>query len=123
MKESVTKKEEKSKQINNKKAILIVTFIIIFLLILLSTIFAFININNTNIVSGVKIEGIDVSGLSKEEAEEKLNLIYKDKKEKDILLKYEDYETNINPELIETNYDIEGAITEAISIGKNKNII
>lgn len=123
MKESVTKKEEKSKQINNKKAILIVTFIIIFLLILLSTIFAFININNTNIVSGVKIEGIDVSGLSKEEAEEKLNLIYKDKKEKDILLKYEDYETNINPELIETNYDIEGAITEALSIGKNKNII
>lgn len=123
MKESVTKKEEKSKQINNKKAILIVTFIIIFLLILLSTIFAFININNTNIVSGVKIEGIDVSGLSKEEAEEKLNFIYKDKKEKDILLKYEDYETNINPELIETNYDIEGAITEALSIGKNKNII
>lgn len=108
---------------NNKKILLIIFLIIIFFIIIFSTIFAFININNTNIVSGVKIEGIDVSGLSKEEAEEKINLIYDNKKENDILLKYEDYDSSISPKLIETNYDVKSAVEEAIEIGKNKNII
>lgn len=108
---------------NNKKILLIIFLIIIFFIIIFSTIFAFININNTNIVSGVKIEGIDVSGLSKEEAEEKINLIYNNKKENDILLKYEDYDSSINPKFIDTNYDVKGAVEEAINIGKNKNIV
>ena len=111
------------KTINNKKILLIIFLIIVFFIIMFSTIFAFININNTNIVSGVKIEGIDVSGLSKKEAEEKINLIYDNKIENDILLKYEDYDSSINPKLIETNYKVEAAVEEAIGIGKNKNII
>lgn len=120
-----TKKEKIKKENNKKKNILpiIIIGIVLLVLLIISTIFALININNTNIVSGVKIEGIDVSGLSKEEAKEKIESVYNEKKQKDILLKYEDYDATINPELIDTNYDTETAIEEAISIGKNSNII
>lgn len=119
------KKEKINKGNNKRKNILpiIIISIIFVLLIILSTIFALININNTNIVSGVKIEGIDVSGLSREEAKAKIELAYNEKKQKDILLKYEDYDATINPELIDANYNTESAIEEAISIGKNSNII
>lgn len=120
----ITLKENKSQIKNNKKKIsLIIIISIIFIIaIIFSTIFSIININNNNIVSGVKIEKIDVSGLSRDEAKEKIELIYNEKKQKDILLKYQDYDTTINPELIETNYEIDNAIEKAISIGKNNNI-
>ena len=76
---SENKKEVKK---TNKKGIIIGTIIIVailFVLILLSTIFALININNDNIINGVKIEGIDVSGLSKEEAKTKIEELYEEK--------------------------------------------
>lgn len=122
-------KEEKktnNKDIKNKRkkitSISIIISIIFIFIIVLSTIFALININNNNIISGVKIEGIDVSGLSREEAKAKIETVYNEKIQKDIILKYEEYDTAINPELLETKYDIENAIEDAISIGKNSNI-
>ena len=114
---------------NNKKKkkekiiIIIAISILIFFTIIISTIFAFININNKNIVNGVKIEGIDVSGLSKESAKEKIDSIYNEKKKKDVVLKYQDYDTTINSELLNVNYNTEKAVEEAINIGKNSNII
>ena len=42
--------------------------VLVILVAILSTIFALINIKNTNIINGVFIEGIDVSNLSKEQA-------------------------------------------------------
>ena len=128
-KENSKKKKIKSGNIEEvkeqkRKIIPIIIIGIIFVaIIIFSTIFALININNTNIVSGVKINGIDVAGLSREEAKEKIDSIYNEKKQKDILLKYEDYDATINPELIDTKYDTDRAIEEAISIGKSGNII
>ena len=109
----------------NKKIILsaIILGIVILILAIFSTIFALINMSNTKIVKGVKIDGIDVSGLSKEEAKEKIESVYNEKKQRDIVLKYEDYDATINPELIDTNYDTHSAIEEAISVGKDSNII
>lgn len=118
--------KEKNKKEKSKKKYILCIFLMCILFIIglvFSTIFAIININNNNIVSGVKIEGIDVSGLTREEAKLKINIIYEEKKQKDIKLKYEEYETTINPDLLETKYDVEGSIEEAISIGKNNNII
>ena len=115
-------KKEKVKKNKNIFPFIIIGVAIVFILIF-STIFALINIKNSNIVSGVKIEGIDVSGLSRDEASSKINLVYDEKKQKDILLKYEEFDATINPELLEVNYEIEKAIEEAISIGKNSNII
>lgn len=119
------KKEKNKKEINTKiNFVPIITIgIVIVLLIVLSTVFALININNTKIVNGVKIEGIDVSGLSREEAKAKFESVYNEKKQKDILLKYKDYDATINPELIDASYDINSAVDEAISLGKDSNII
>ena len=96
---------------------------IIFIIgILISTIFAFANINKNTIVSGVKIEGIDVSGLSAEEAKGKLETIYTEKLETEIPVQYKEYETTINANLFETKYNIEDAVKKAIEIGKEGNI-
>lgn len=111
------------KQKNSKKLMpIIIVVILIILLLIFSTIFSFMNLNNDKIVSGVKIENIDVAGLSKDEAKSKIESIYNEKKQKDINLKYQDFETTINPELIETNYNTDKAIEEAINIGKDGNI-
>ncbi len=96
--------------------------VVIVIAIFLSTIFALVNINNEKIFSGISISGIDVSGLTKEEATAKINDIYQEKKEKEIGIQYEDYETTLNPTLMEVNYDVENAVEQAFLIGKNENI-
>lgn len=124
--QEIKETKNKSKKIKNKKRnilLIIIISAIIFIGIIFSIIFALININNNNIISGVRIQGIDVSGLSKEDAKAKIDLICEEKKQNDILLQYKDYDATITPELLEVNYNVEKAIDEAISIGKNGNII
>lgn len=111
------------KRNKNKKTIKLISIVFAIIISIFSVIFAITNINNANITKGVKIEGIDVSGLTREQAKEKLESIYSEKKKKDIKLKYEDFETNIAPETLETNYNIEKATNEAILVGKSGNII
>ncbi len=114
---------EKTKKKRKIKLILAITIsLIIIIAIVFSTIFALLNMNKTNIVSGVKIEGVDVSGLTKEEAKLKLERIYQEKLEKEIPAQYQDYETTINANLLETTYGIEEAIEQAINIGRTDNI-
>ena len=103
-----------------KKQIIILSIIIIVIALFVSTIFALVNINNDKIMSGISIAGIDMSGLSKEEATAKLELIYNEKKEKDINLIYNDYETTLNPTLMEVNYEIEQAVNNAYEIEKKE---
>lgn len=111
------------KRNKNKKNIKLISIVFAIIIAIFSIIFAITNINNANITKGVKIEGIDVSGLTREQAKEKLESIYSEKKKKDITLKYEDFETTIAPETLETNYNIEKATNEAILVGKSGNII
>lgn len=125
-----TKKAEKNKKTKTnrkerKKKIIITSIIsgiIILCALLFSTIFALININNSTIISGVKIEGIEVSGLSKEEARIKLETIYTEKVNKEIPIKYNEFESSINPSMIELKYNIDKAVEEAINVGRNNNI-
>lgn len=109
---------------NKKKKWLIpsIIAIVIVVAIFISTIFAIVNMNNEKIISGVSISGIDVSGLSKEEAIAKMTTIYQEKKEKEIGVQYEDYETTLNPTVMEVNYEIEQAVEEAYLVGKEDNI-
>lgn len=124
--EKINEMEKPEKEKNRKKKrniiIAVIVGIIIILTLFISTIFAFININNEKITKGVSIENIDMSGLSKEEAKNKLETIYNEIKSKDINIKHNEYESTISPELIETNYDIDKAVNEADSVGKSDNI-
>ena len=82
-------KEIKVKENNKKKKIIILAVIISIILVAilaLSTVFAIMNINNDKIISGVKIKGIDVSGLTEDEAKSKIELIYQEKNSRDIEL-------------------------------------
>lgn len=118
------KEIEKQRQVNENKKffnIVIITIIIICVLVL-STIFALINMNKNTIMSGIKIQNIDVSGLTREEAKEKLNVVYDEKLKKNITLEYQDYELVINPSSLNITYDIEKAIDKAYEIGRKSNI-
>lgn len=128
--ETKTKKSKKEvekmeKGIKQKKRwikpVIALSFVII-LALFFSTIFALVNINNQNIISGITIEGIDVSGLSREEARAKLETIYIEKLENEINLKYEDYQSSLNATLMEVKYDIDKAVEEAYQEGKGENI-
>lgn len=116
--------EEKPNKTNKRKKIIIASIIgvIIIIALFFSTIFALININNNKIIKGISIEGIDMSGLTKEEAKSKLEDIYNKKKETQIKIKHKEYESTISPILLEVNYDIDKAIEEADKIGKSENI-
>ena len=132
--EKFKKVEEKPKKVQDavekmmeyrKKRILLpiaISILIIIALAFFSTIFALVNTNNDHIISGISIEGIDISGLSKEEAYAKINNIYEEKKAKEIGIKYEDYINTLNPTLLEVEYNIGKAVDEAYEIGKKDNI-
>lgn len=120
------KKEiEKMDNTKNKKKYILASSIIVVIIVLgaiLSTIFALLNMNNDKMISGLTIAGIEVSGLTKEEAKFKLETIYNEKKEKEISIRYQDYETMLNPTLLEVNYNIDKAIKEAYGLGRKENI-
>lgn len=126
LKDKNEKEEKKNENVKKpkKKYILVGIFIILFITIgiIFSTIFALININNDKIISGVSISGIQVSGLSKDEAKSKIETLYQEKKEKEINIKYKDYETTLNPTLLEVNYNVDKAVDEAYSTGRKENI-
>ncbi len=104
------------------KKILIIIAIILIVLLVLSTGFALVNANSENIMAGITIDGVNVQGLSKEEAkvlimkkvDEQVNnevKIYVDSEEQTILLSQ-----------IEIIYDVENAVNEAYKVGRRKNI-
>lgn len=116
------KQEELIQKRQKKRKIFLICCVLLMIILIFSIIFSILNIGNDNIIAGVRIENIDMSGLSEKEAIEKLNSIYKDKQEKDILLKREDYTATINPTLLGTNFNIEKAIEEANDVGRDGNI-
>ncbi len=119
----VEKEVKNMGEYKKKKWILPVSIVsVLVIAIFFSTIFAFVNINNQKIINGVSIAGIDVSGLSKEEANAKIADIYEKKKESEIEIQYQEYEATLNPTLMEVNYEIEKALEEAFLIGKGDNI-
>lgn len=119
--ENIDKEDKK----NNKKKFIIISIISLIILIfaiLFCTIFSLLNINSDKIIEGIFVNGIDVSGLTKDEAKEKLQKICDEKIKNEINIKYKDYESNINLELIEVKYDIDNAINKAYDFGRTGNI-
>ncbi len=100
--------------------IAVVAFLVLFVL---STIFSLVNINNPNMIKGVKIQDIDVSGLSKEESKTKILEALNSILFEEITIKHNDYNTQFDYSMIEYSYDIDKAIEEAYNVGRNGNII
>ena len=96
---------------------------IVFAILLFSTIFALTNSINEKIISRIKINGINVSKLTINEAYEEISNNLKERISKNIILKKDEYETTVSLEQLEVNYDVIEAINEAYKIGRNKNIL
>lgn len=112
-------KHEKENQFSTKNIIFITISIIV--LLFFSTIFAILNINNSNIIKGVYIENINLSSLTKEKA---LNIVNEAiSKIENIELCYGEYKTVVKLEEIGLEVSSKKAINNAINLGKTNNII
>ena len=114
-------KEKKS----HKKAIIIscVILAVVIFILLFSTIFALFNNNNTSIINNTYIKGLDVSGLDRDQAVEKLKNEFNGKLSKTITLKHNDYETQITLNQLELSFNFDKAASEAFSRSRSGNII
>ena len=125
--EKDTEENKQTTSKTNKKSklgiILIITVIILILIALFSTIFAIINIGNEKIIKGIKIAQIDVSNLTKEEAQKTLEEIYFKKMDNEIYLKYGEFESTTTYKALEVEYQINDAIEKAYEIGRDGNLL
>ena len=120
--EKITDKSIKKHKEKNNKIILIVAFILVLIILILATIFAVINLGNTKIIKGIYIGNVDISNMTKEDAEKTLEEICELKAEKQIYLNYGDSETVITYKALGTEYQIKNAVEEAYDIGRKDNI-
>lgn len=82
-----------------------------------------IHSTKNTIARGVKINNIDVSGLTYDEAKTKLNEAFKTILDVEIVLNYEDYNYKIKAEDIELSYNFQKELEDAYSIGRKGNIV
>ena len=123
--EVIEHKQEKIKEKTEVKwgvAIIVIATMMIIILFA-STIFALVNLGSNNIVDGIKIKGVELVGLNKEDAKLEIEEAIRNELDKNVMLRYEDYETSISPKQIEATYNIDKAIEEAYGIGRSGNII
>ena len=94
----------------------------IILLCIAFLIFTFINNKNENIISGIHIKGVEVSGLSTEKAKETIQNYINENLPENINLVHNDYETSIPLSALNVSFDIDSAVEQAYETGKSGNI-
>lgn len=100
----------------------IFTFIFILLLLIIYCTFTLINTKSQNIATGVYIKGVNVSGLSKEQAKQKISDYINSSIPEEIKLVHNDFETSISTSQLSIYFNIDEAVEIAYQIGKNGNI-
>lgn len=100
----------------------IFTFIFILLLLIIYCTFTLINTKSQNISTGVYIKGVNVSGLSKEQAKQKISDYINSSIPEEIKLVHNDFETSISTSQLSIYFNIDEAVEIAYQIGKNGNI-
>ena len=116
--------QEKKNKKEVKTAIAVIVIITTILIItFFSTVFALVNLMNDKMIDGVKIKGIELVGLSREDAKLEIEECIQQQLSMEIILKNGEYETSISPSQIEARYYIDEAIEKAYDFGRNGNII
>ncbi|MBQ2938719.1 MAG: VanW family protein [Clostridia bacterium] len=127
-----TKEEEKTLIVTNNYEnrnhpdVLVIfgIFVFIFILIILISYCAFtlVNTKNDKVINNVYIKGIDVSGLTKEEAKEKISEYINSSVPEEIKLKHDDFETSISTDQLSIYFNVDEAVDIAYSLGKDGDI-
>ncbi len=97
----------------------LITLVII--LILGFAIFTIFNIFNTNIIYGVYVKDLNVSGMSQSDAKYQLDNYLKEKLPEEIKVKHGDFEATISLSQIEASFDTKTATENAFKIGRTGN--
>ena len=111
------------KKIKDNVLIIYVILIAIFIGILIAGVIAFyVSFQNSEtITSGVFIKGVNVSGMTKEEAKNAVNSYLEENMADNLSLKYSNYEYNVATEQIEAKFDVDSAVNYAFNIGRTNN--
>lgn len=121
---SPSNQEIKNKEPKSVLKIIGIIFLILFIVLAIAfSVYTISNANSDKITYGVSIKGIDISGLTKNEAKELLEKYISSKLPENIQLKHLDYETSISLSSLEASFDIDSAINKANSIGKAGNLL
>lgn len=110
-------------QKKSHKTLLIVSISFVFILLLFflfSTVFALVANLHSTIISGIHIKDVDVSGLTKEQALEKVLTAFEEKITQSITLKHNEYETTVFPEQLDVSFALEEAVDVAYSKGRSR---
>ncbi len=111
--------------VNKKNFILIYLILVAVVLgILVSSVITFYvcHKNSDKIQSGVSIKGMNVSGLTKEEAKALVSEKLKSELNDHIILKYHNYEYYVEVEQFEAEFDVEASVELAYQIGRSGKI-
>lgn len=124
---SLGKKPEENNEIKSSKnkimiIAIIVVGVVLLILLIFSCAFALLNKNNDKILKGIKVDGIDISEMTKENAKEKINEEITKILKEPIILKYGEYEVGIDSKQIDAKFNVDEVIDRAYDIGRNNNI-
>lgn len=100
----------------------ILTFFFIILLLIIFVTFTLITTKSETIAKGIYIKNIDVSGLTEDEAKQKISTYINSSIPEEIKLKHNDFETSISTEQLSIYFNVDEAVEIAYQIGKSGNI-
>ena len=113
--------EPESKNVLSIFAWLVVLFLVIILVFFGA--FAVYQLLNNNIIHGISVKGIDVSGLSAADAKYQLDNYLKSQLPEEITLKHGDFESTISTSQMNIAFDTKSATNLAFSIGRDLQIL
>lgn len=100
--------------------IVFISFIVIFFILFLG-ITLYIS-SSDKIITGIYIKGVEVAGLTKEQAIEKVTNEFNNVLPNNLTVVHGEYEAQLNLEDLGTNLNIEEAVNRAYNIGRDSNI-
>lgn len=100
--------------------IVFISFIIIFFILFLG-ITLYIS-SSDKIITGIYIKGVEVAGLTKEQAIEKVTNEFNNVLPNNLTVVHGEYETQLNLEDLGANLNIEEAVNRAYNMGRDSNI-
>ena len=110
-------------KIKNNVLLIYVILIAIFLGICIAIVstWYFTHKADNRIQNGVFIKGVNVSGMTKEEAKNAIQLYLNEVMSEYVVFKYNNYEYNVEVSQIEAYFDIDAAVNYAYNVGRKRN--
>ena len=113
-------KNKENLKVGTVLGIIFISFIVIFFILFLG-ITLYIS-SSDKIITGIYIKGVEVAGLTKQQAIEKVTNEFNSVLPNNLTVVHGEYETQLNLEDLGANFNIEEAVNRAYNIGRDSNI-